>query len=102
MADWKDFYEDNKERGGQYLDLIEPRSHGRSSVFETIPIVVFCPICHSAHTSQRGLSTHLFKTHAGQHVYLRVNGRIVRDLAWTIDGIQELSLVLLGYSLADV
>lgn len=102
MADWKDFYEDNRERLGQYLDVIEPRGHRGDGEFQSPPIVIFCPLCHSAHTSEERLSTHLFKTHAGQHVYLRVNGRIVRDLVWTTGGIHELSLVLLGYSFAEV
>lgn len=103
MADWKDFCEDNKERFGQYLDSLEPSSR-RSSGWELQPppIILFCPVCHAAHTSDQDLSHHLFKAHAGQHVYLRVNGAIARDLAWTNDGIRELSLVMLGHTSASV
>lgn len=103
MADWKGFCEDNKERFGQYLDALESRSRRPSSgELQPPPVILFCPVCHSAHTSDQDLSLHLFAAHAGQHVYLRVNGAIVRDLAWTNEGIRELSLVLLVHTSASV
>ena len=103
MADWKDFCEDNKERFGQYLDALEPRTRRPSGAdLQPAPVILFCPVCHSAYTSDQDLSQHLFIAHAGQHVYLRVNGAIVRDLAWTNEGIRELSLVLLGHDSASV
>jgi hypothetical protein len=102
MADSKDFLEDNKERLGQYLDAIATRRRRTGEEMQPPPVVRFCPVCHAAYTSEQDLSRHLLRAHAGQHVYLLVNGSIVRDLAWAQDSTLDISLVLLGHGSADV
>ncbi len=49
MADWKDFYEDNRERRGQYLDSLDAKRRPRESLkTPPSPRVEFCPLCHGA------------------------------------------------------
>ncbi len=103
MADWKDFYEDNKESLGQYLDSLAERK-GSKAVEKTPPAppLQFCPLCHAAFFEDVELARHIQAVHGPQHIYLRVNGRIIRDIGWAEQGISELRLVLLGYSQAAV
>lgn len=103
MADWKDFYEDNKEAFGQYLDSL-PSRHGPNAKETAIPAqpLRFCPLCHEAFIEDQELTRHIQSVHGPQHVYVRVNGRIIRDLGWADQGISELRLVLLGLSEASV
>lgn len=102
MADWKDFYEDNRERRGQYLDSLDAKRRPQEAR-ETAPSprVEFCPLCHGAFL-EGGLAEHIRSVHGPQHIYLRVNGRIIRDLGWAEHGISELRLVQLGFDEAIV
>ena len=45
---------------------------------------------------------HVQAVHGPQHIYLRVNGRIIRDIGWAEQGISEMRLVLLGFPQASV
>jgi hypothetical protein len=102
VADWKDSYEDNKETWGQYLDSLAERKGPRAVPKATpSPPVQFCPLCHAAFIED-GLAEHIRSVHGPQHIYLRVNGRIIRDLGWAEQGISELSLVQLGFPDATV
>ncbi len=103
MADWKDFYEDGKEFLGQYLDSLAERKAPKTA--EDIPPVTplqFCPLCHAAFTEDEQLSRHILAIHGRQHIYLRVNGRIIRDIGWAEQGVSELRLVLIDYPQALV
>lgn len=103
MADWKDFYEDNRESLGQFLDsLAEQR--GSTGIRETPPTppLQFCPLCHAAFLGNAEVTDHIQTVHGPQHIYLRINGRIIRDIGWAEQGISELRLVLLGFSQAGV
>ena len=102
MADWKDFFEDNRESWGQYLDSLDAKRRPRDSQkTQPSPRVEFCPLCHAAFL-EGGLAEHIRSVHGPQHIYLRVNGRIIRDLAWAERGISELRLVQLGFDEAIV
>jgi hypothetical protein len=48
------------------------------------------------------IASHIQAVHGPQHIYLRVNGRIIRDIGWAERGISELRLVLLGFAHASV
>jgi hypothetical protein len=103
MADWKDFYEDNREFLGQYLDsLAEPRGSKAEKTPPAAPPLQFCPLCHAAFTGDAEMADHIRAVHGPQHVYLRVNGRIIRDIGWAEQGISELRLVLLGFPEAEL
>jgi len=100
MADWKDFVEDNRERDGQLLDSLEARH--RPQVEPSPPPVLHCPVCLNAFYSDDSLEAHITQVHGPQHVYLRVNGSIIREVAWAERGIQTISVVLLGHPQAKV
>jgi len=103
MADWKDFYEDNKESFGRYLDsLSERRGSTHKEKTPKAPPLQFCPLCHTAFLDDAEVARHVRAIHGPQHVYLRVNGRITRDIGWAEQGVSELQLVLLGFSEATV
>lgn len=103
MADWKDFYEDNKESFGRYLDsLAERRGSTHKDKTPKAPSVQFCPLCHAAFLEDIEVSSHIRAIHGPQHIYIRVNGRITRDIGWAEQGVSELQLVLLGFSEATV
>jgi hypothetical protein len=98
MADWKDFFEDNKELFGQFLDsLAERRGTKRAPEALPVPPLRFCPLCHAAFIEDSELAIHIRSLHGQQYIYLRVNGRIIRDLGWADRGISELRLVSLGF-----
>jgi hypothetical protein len=103
MADWKDFFEDNKEFRGQYLDSLAERK-GSKGIEKTPPAppLQFCPLCHAAFFEDIEIARHIQTIHGPQHIYLRVNGQIIRDIGWAEQGISELRLVLLGFSQAVV
>jgi hypothetical protein len=102
MADRKDFYEDNKEFYGQYLDALASRRQIDRTTTPVAPPLQFCPLCHTAFIGDGELSEHIRSVHGRQHIYLRVNGRIIRDLGWAEQGISELKLVQLGFPNAAV
>jgi hypothetical protein len=103
MADWKDFYEDNKEFLGQYLDsLAAQKGSKRKEKVPPAPPLQFCPLCHAAFFEDVEIARHVQTIHGPQHIYLRVNGQIIRDVGWADQGISELRLVLLGFSQATV
>ena len=102
MADWKDFYEDNKETWGQYLDSLDAKKRPKELLKSPpSPRLEFCPLCHGAFLAE-GLSEHIRSVHGPQHIYLRVNGQIIRDLGWAEHGISELRLIQLGFNDANV
>jgi tetratricopeptide (TPR) repeat protein len=100
MADWKDFVEDNRERAGQLLDFLEGR-YPRPKA-ESVPPVLRCPVCVGAFYSVDSLEDHIVQVHGPQHVYLRVDGSIVREFAWAERAIESISVVLLGHLNARV
>jgi hypothetical protein len=103
MADWKDSVEDNRERAEQLLHSLEARyPSGAKMLPPSPPPVRYCPVCLSAFYSPDGLEDHIRQLHGPQHFYLRVNGSVVREVAWAEKGIRSIGVVLLGYSNATV
>lgn len=90
MADWKDFVEGNTERVGQLLDSLEVRFPTRKVDVPLPPPVRYCPICLTPFYSDDSLEDHIRHVHGPQHVYLRINGSIVRDVGWAERGIQSI------------
>jgi len=78
-----------------------PRSKGTETT-PPAPPLQFCPLCHAAFFEDVEIARHVQTIHGPQHIYLRVNGRIIRDIGWAEQGISELRLVLLGFSQAAV
>jgi hypothetical protein len=59
-------------------------------------------LCHEAFLQAAEVARHIMAVHGPQHIYLRVNGVITRDIGWAEHGISELRLVMLGFSRATV
>jgi hypothetical protein len=101
MADWKDFVEDNRERAGQFLDAVRDRTRSQTSQISLLPLLR-CPVCVSVFSADEALQKHITGVHGPQHVYLRVNGNVIRDVAWAEHGIRTASVILLGHAGAHV
>jgi hypothetical protein len=101
MADWKDFVEDNRERAGQFLDAVTERLRSQTTQIP-LPPLLRCPVCLIAFYADEALQNHITSVHGPQHVYLRVNGNVIRDVAWAEHGIHTTSVVLLGHAAAHV
>lgn len=103
MADWKDFCEDDKEIFGQCLDSLEERiGPKRKEWTPPAPRLQFCPLCRAAFFDDLEIASHIQAVHGPQHICLRVNGRIIRDIGCVERGISEIRLVLLGFAQAFV
>lgn len=101
MADWKDFVEDNRERAGQFMDSVLDRFPPRKRD-PLPPPSERCPVCLATFYSGDSLKDHITQVHGRQHVYLRVNGCIVREIGWAERGIESITVVLLGHAVARV
>lgn len=66
------------------------------------PRVRYCPLCFEGYLEEKALDDHIARSHGKQHVYLKVNGRIVRDVCWLKQPLKECLLVLLQISSLDV
>jgi hypothetical protein len=100
-----DILEDTAEFHGQFLSSLE---HDVQSIVSAVVIipdqvpVLFCDVCRAIVYSREGLEDHVRRFHWRQHVYLRVNGSIVRDDLWIEKNIESCELVLLGIDSAEV
>jgi hypothetical protein len=74
----------------------------QTEVAPPTPPLQFCPLCHAAFLEDAEVTRHVLAIHGSQHIYLRLNGLITRDIGWADQGISELRLVLLGFSQATV
>lgn len=66
------------------------------------PALRYCPLCIQGYLEEASLDNHIASEHGKQHVYLRVNGRIVRDICWLIRPLEECELVLLGITKLEI
>ncbi|MBI4469142.1 MAG: hypothetical protein HY650_07465 [Acidobacteria bacterium] len=101
MGDFKDILEDNKERLGQFLDLSVDRDF-QPDAEPPPPTAIHCPVCLSVFYSDDSIEDHIRQVHGQQHVYLRVNANIVREVAWQQGGIRSLAVVVLGHPRATI
>jgi hypothetical protein len=66
------------------------------------PTIKYCPLCFEGYLEESALDDHVARSHSKQHVYLKVNGRIVRDVCWIKVPPEECDLVLLQVSSLNV
>jgi len=98
MADWKDFFEDGKEVRGQFLDALEQRQNRTQKPRQEPLPVRFCPLCDKPFIEETVLLEHVRSVHGPQHVYLRLNGSVIRDIGWAANGISELIVVPISFT----
>ncbi len=55
-----------------------------------------CPLCFDSYLNEEGLQRHIARAHGKQHIYLKVNKEVVRDLCWLTKPIKRCDLVLLN------
>jgi hypothetical protein len=46
------------------------------------PVLKYCPLCVQGYLEESSLDQHVAREHGKQHIYLKVNDRIVRDICW--------------------
>lgn len=98
MGIFSDTLEDNAERVGQLLAPTapsDPRPMRRKDVTAP-PVWHMCPECAAPFIDLNLLADHLRKRCRGRHLYVKLNGQIVRDIAWAPEGVESLELVQLG------
>lgn len=66
------------------------------------PQLRYCPLCFSGFLEERALDNHIAGKHGKEHVYLKVNDQIVRDVCWTKHPIKECRLVILEIESVEV
>lgn len=101
MGILSDILEDNKERAGQLLSCAsQPTSEPR---IEILPArTICCPLCAAWFASEEDLQRHILGAHRQLQAYVRFNGRVIQDLQYTDELIQELLVVVLGDQEATV
>src|SRR4051812_5963031 len=104
MGIFADIVEQNAERQGQILQPTRSADLSSSARGPRLPPPVWhsCPECGALFADLNELAKHLRQVCRGRHVYVRLNGRIVRDLAWAPDGISSLEVVRIGSGKGDV
>ena len=66
------------------------------------PRMIACPLCPERFLEEKVLDDHVARSHGKQHVYLKVDGHIVRDIYWLKQPLKECRLVLLQVPSLDV
>lgn len=98
MGIFSDTYEDNAERIGWILQSFYVQDSSPRERLPVTPPPVWhpCPACGSLFLQLNALAEHLRRICRGRHVYVRLNGEIVRDFAWAPDGLSSLEVIQLG------
>jgi len=97
-----DTFEDNIERWGQVVVSFDPQESPPVSIVKMPPRpMLICQVCGARFLDSGSLHTHV-QSHGRQHVYLRLNGTIMRDFAFVRNEVEECRLVLLQYESAAV
>src|SRR5438552_1320607 len=57
-------------------------------------VLRYCPPCVQGYLEESSLDQHVAREHGKQHIYLKVNDRIVRDICWLSRRLDKCDLVL--------
>jgi len=88
-----DTLEDNRENWDQIaFDLViqKPSPPKAKPLFE-------CSLCSFKCNSQSSLERHVYEIHGGQHIYIRANGRVARELHYFGEPLASLECVNIGH-----
>ena len=91
------FPEENLERFVESSGGGEDRAPTQLRLGPPTPRLRYCPLCFDGYLDEAALDNHLARKHGKQHVYLKVNDRIVRDICWLKQPLTKCVLVLLQF-----
>jgi hypothetical protein len=66
------------------------------------PLLRYCPLCVQGYLEESSLDQHVATEHGKQHIYLKVNDCIVRDICWLSRRLDKCDLVLVQMAATDV
>ncbi|HEU5116067.1 MAG TPA: hypothetical protein VFT74_05260, partial [Isosphaeraceae bacterium] len=58
------------------------------------PVLKYCPLCYEGYIEDAALDSHIASRHGKQHVFLRLNNQVVRDICWLNGPVRECTLVV--------
>jgi hypothetical protein len=77
-------------------------STGDGAMATAKPVLKYCPLCIQGFLEESSLDRHVATEHGKQHIYLKVNDRIVREICWVTRSMDKCDLVVLGLPAVDV
>jgi len=89
------YAEENAERWHETSWDTEDQALKQIPAAPAAPRLRYCPLCFEGYLEEDDLDNHIAKKHGKQHVYLKVNDRIVRDIIWLKRPLKKCKLVLL-------
>jgi hypothetical protein len=67
-----------------------------------VPALKYCPLCVQGYLEEYSLDKHIAEEHGKQHIYLKINDRVVRDICWLSRGMEKCDLVLVEMPATNV
>jgi len=100
MGLFMDSLEDNTDRLDGFLYPPERWMPDPSK----LPVIelLCCPICSFHCLSEDELKIHMTDVHSGKHIYLIINGKVIRDMSYVSEEIDSCELRLTGFNKATV
>lgn len=59
------------------------------------PTLKYCPLCYEGYIEESALGNHIASRHGKQHVFLKVNDQVVRDVCWLEGAVKQCKIVVL-------
>ena len=66
------------------------------------PKLKYCPLCMQGYLEESSLDRHVARDHGKQHLYLKVNDRIVREMCWLKGKLTKCDLIIIGVPSTEV
>jgi hypothetical protein len=85
-----------------YNGLESPPDADGALALSVKPKLMYCPLCFAGFLEETALDKHIAGNHGKQHVYLKVNDQIIRDVCWVKNPIKECTLVILKIESVEV
>lgn len=94
--------EDSVERYVESNPVTSSSQLHDGAIAEIRPILKYCPLCIQGYLEESSLDRHVAMEHGKQHIYLKVNDRIVREICWVNRALKKCDLVVVGLPAIDV
>jgi hypothetical protein len=90
----------------RYIEDSHAAEHLRNVEYSTPvaprPILKYCPLCYEGYIEDAALDNHIASRHGKQHVFLKLNNQVVRDICWLKGPVRECTLVVLKVPQVEV